>query len=189
MIDGTPILDIKPYIEKYDYPLQVDRSISSKTDCVTETEQQPTTENQNLVEPSSSSSSSSVPSNWVNGSVVSDIAVDFTPRSLKQLSAFHPKSFHQQSSAEPSSSSCKFCFRMFESDQEGKEAIVSLLQADPRSVYRRNKCVDRLYFFTIDAMHITAWFDIDAESTGLVEVVRVKPYAGGGGGNQAEHSQ
>lgn len=165
MIDGTPILDIKPYIEKYDYPLPV--SIASKADCDTETEHQ--IAGDKLVQ-STSSSSSSVPSNWVNGSVVSDIAVDFTPRSLKQLSAFHPKSFHQSSP----DTSCDYCFRMFESDQEGRDAIVSLLQADPRSVYRRNKCVDRLYFFTIDAIHITAWFDIE---TNLVEVVRVKPYA------------
>lgn len=168
IIDGTPIIDIKPYIEKYDYPLLEDKTIPTQltvTDCDNENDQ--VTEENNPVE----ETSSSVPSNWVNGSVVSDISVDFTPRSLKQLAQFHPKSFHQNTSSSP----CAYCFRMFESDQEGKDAIVSLLQADPRSVYRRTKCVDRLYFFTIDAIHITAWFDIE---TNLVEVVRVKPYVG-----------
>jgi len=62
---------------------------------------------------------------------------------------------------------------MFKSQQEAKQAIMNLLQADPRSVYRRNKCVDRLYFFTLDNIHITAWFDIESE---LVEVVKIKPY-------------
>ena len=110
----------------------------------------------------------SVPQDWVNGSVVSDISVDFTSRSLVQLSKFHPPSFH-----EPSDCECDYCFRLFQSQQECKQAIVNLLEADPRSVYRRNKCVDRLYFFTIDSIHITAWFDIESN---FVEVLKVKPY-------------
>lgn len=62
---------------------------------------------------------------------------------------------------------------MFASEQEAMQAIVSLLVADPRSVYRRNKCVDRLYFFTLDSLHLTAWFDIEEE---MVQVVKVKPF-------------
>lgn len=53
-----------------------------------------------------------------------------------------------------------------------KEAIISILQEDPRSTYRRKHCCDNLYYFTLDCLHVTCWFD---ENT--VEVVRLKPAA------------
>ncbi|CAB4059529.1 TRMO [Lepeophtheirus salmonis] len=32
-------------------------------------------------------------------------------------------------------------------------------KADPRSCYRKDKCSDKLYFFSHDGVHLTAWFD------------------------------
>jgi hypothetical protein len=58
------------------------------------------------------------------------------------------------------------------SSDEARSAIVRILQEEPRSVYRREKCLDRLYFFSLDCMHVTCWFD---EDEGAFEVVRVKP--------------
>lgn len=115
----------------------------------------------------------SLPVGWVDGSVVSEVIVEFTTRSFHQLSQFHSKTFHVNENNR--NSQCKHCFNLFHDYNEAKEAIINLLKADPRSVYRRKKCVDRLYYFILDTIHITAWFDID---TNLVEVVKVKPYFG-----------
>jgi hypothetical protein len=51
-----------------------------------------------------------------------------------------------------------------------RRAIVSVLSEDPRSVYRREKCADSLYFFTVDRVHVTCWFD-----QLRAEVVRIQP--------------
>ena len=51
-----------------------------------------------------------------------------------------------------------------------KQAICDILCQDPRSVYRRKHCVDNLYYFVVDIVHVTAWFD---DKT--AEVVRIQP--------------
>ena len=64
------------------------------------------------------------------------------------------------------------------------ESIVSILHAEPRSSYRKQKCSDRLYFFTIkNTIHITAWFDeqyknnhehnVNSQAATLAEVLKV----------------
>lgn len=154
IIDGTPVIDIKPYIAKYDQPNVSEESLSKTT---IPSDDKP-------IEPSAQASSSTVPEGWVDGSIVSTVTVEFTSRSLSQLALFHPTSSNHDT--------CQYCFRLFKNNNEAREAIDNLLHADPRSVYRRNKCVDRLYYFTIDSIHITAWFDIE---TNLVEVLKIKP--------------
>ena len=52
-----------------------------------------------------------------------------------------------------------------------KRSIVRILSEDPRSVYRKEKCSDKLYFFTVDSYHVTCWFDGDDDS---VQVLKVK---------------
>jgi hypothetical protein len=58
-----------------------------------------------------------------------------------------------------------------------RQAIVDILQADPRSVYRKTKCSDKLYFVTVDKAHCTVWFEADEEQSDreIVEVLRIKP--------------
>ena len=60
-------------------------------------------------------------------------------------------------------------FKYFHSAEEAKRAIEAVLSADPRSVYRRKLCEDRLFFFTVDTAHVTCWF-----GDGFAEVVRIK---------------
>ena len=67
------------------------------------------------------------------------ISVIFTPRSSKQLSNVK--------------------LNQLKTHQDLKEAIVDVLKEDPRSNYRREKCSDRLYYFTVDSVKITCWFD------------------------------
>ena len=65
---------------------------------------------------------------------------------------------------------CIYQLDMLSSPKEAKQAITDILRADPRSVYRRNCCRDKLYCFSIDTMNVTCKFE---EST--VEVLRVDP--------------
>ena len=65
---------------------------------------------------------------------------------------------------------CIHQLEMLSSPEEAKQAITDILRADPRSVYRRNCCQDKLYSFSIDTMNVTCKF---VEST--VEVLRVEP--------------
>lgn len=153
ILDGTPILDIKPYIPQYDSPnlsiSQIESENIEKTDESIDSEINET---------------KTQPIGWVEGSIVSDVSVDFTPKSLSQLKNFHPLDDENK---------CNHCLNYLSGFEDAKNAITNLLRADPRSVYRRTKCVDRLYYFTIDSIHITSWFDIE---TNVVEVIKIKPF-------------
>lgn len=67
---------------------------------------------------------------------------------------------------------CRYCLAILSDPEKVKRAITNILEADPRSVYRRSVGVDKLYYFTVDTCHITAWFD---EEERLVEVLKIKP--------------
>ena len=49
--------------------------------------------------------------------------------------------------------------------------IRDVLRSDPRSVYRKTKCSDRMYFTSLDGVHVTAWYDPDIDG---MEVIKVK---------------
>lgn len=93
-------------------------------------------------------------------SPLSQLTVLFTERATKDIEAFHPKCDKH----------CEYCLEFMDSLPAAKEAISEILQNDPRSVYRKNKCSDKLYFFEIDKLHITCWFD-----DRIAEVLRVRP--------------
>ena len=96
-------------------------------------------------------------------SSVSDLLVEFTPSSLLELEEFHGSGSHD--------GECCHCMQFLKNVHELKQAIESLLRADPRSVYRRNKCSDRLYYFTLDKqVHVTCWFDSDTKRAQVVKV-------------------
>uniref|UniRef100_A0A672YR45 TsaA-like domain-containing protein n=1 Tax=Sphaeramia orbicularis TaxID=375764 RepID=A0A672YR45_9TELE len=61
-------------------------------------------------------------------------------------------------------------FKFLHSSEEAAAAIRGVLSADPRSVYRRTRCRDRLFFFTLDTADITCWF-----GHGFVEVLQLRP--------------
>ncbi|XP_069482488.1 tRNA (adenine(37)-N6)-methyltransferase isoform X2 [Ambystoma mexicanum] len=105
-------------------------------------------------------SGSSVPS-WVSNSPVTTLQVRFTPHSEKELRMFKAAN---ETDAE------KTPLNYFQSPEEVKRAIITLLSADPRSVYRRKHCEDRLYYFTLDTVHMTCWF-----GKSFAEVIRIQP--------------
>ncbi|XP_012624497.2 tRNA (adenine(37)-N6)-methyltransferase isoform X1 [Microcebus murinus] len=98
---------------------------------------------------------------WVRKAPVATLEVRFTPHAemdLGQLSSGGETDVGQAS------------FKYFQSAEEAKRAIEAVLSADPRSVYRRKLCQDRLFYFTVDIAHVTCWF-----GDGFAEVLRVKP--------------
>ncbi|KAI1301493.1 putative S-adenosylmethionine-dependent methyltransferase RcsF [Halotydeus destructor] len=147
ILDGTPIFDIKPYIEKYDQPH------ANNNDIIDETIINGQSREQNYTALSATS-----PDN------VEDLQVDFTSQSLQSLQSFHRKlDGHDQPE-------CDYCLEYLDSSADAQRAICSLLRADPRSVYRRNKCSDRLYYFSLDRIHVTCWFDSETNSAQIVKI-------------------
>ncbi|XP_040594702.1 tRNA (adenine(37)-N6)-methyltransferase isoform X1 [Mesocricetus auratus] len=99
----------------------------------------------------------SVVPTWVKEAPAASLHVRFTPHAELDLRKLSPGGAAQVS------------FRYFESTEEAKCAIEAVLSADPRSVYRRKLCQDRLFFFTVDIAHVTCWF-----GDGFAEVLRIK---------------
>ncbi|XP_041464143.1 tRNA (adenine(37)-N6)-methyltransferase-like [Lytechinus variegatus] len=95
---------------------------------------------------------------WVGAPPIKKLAVRFTPSAEAQLASFwrNPDLDHK--------------LEFLDSYDEAHQAVEDILSADPRSVYRRNSCSDRLYYFTLDNLHITCWF-----GAGFAEVLQVQP--------------
>ncbi|XP_070176574.1 tRNA (adenine(37)-N6)-methyltransferase-like [Littorina saxatilis] len=110
---------------------------------------------------SSSISNSSV-AQWLDAPPVSKIHVSFTPNAESQLQNFVSQT--------TSSTHSQYSLDFLSGEDEIRSTIMSVLSEDPRSVYRREKCKDALYFFTVDQIHVTCWFDEDR-----AEVVRLQP--------------
>ncbi|XP_013368676.1 PREDICTED: nef-associated protein 1 isoform X1 [Chinchilla lanigera] len=97
---------------------------------------------------------------WVKEAPTAPLQVRFTPHAEMDL---------QQLSSGGTSDAGQASFRYFRSTEEAKYAIEAVLSADPRSVYRRKLCQDRLFYFTVDRAHITCWF-----GDGFAEVLKIK---------------
>ncbi|AWP05473.1 putative sperm-associated antigen 5 isoform 3 [Scophthalmus maximus] len=101
---------------------------------------------------------------WIREPLVASLGVRFTPHAEKELAEFLPA--HLSGSPE----SVRPRFKFLRSSEEAAAAIRGVLSADPRSVYRRTRCGDRLFFFTLDTADITCWF-----GQGFAEVLQVRP--------------
>ncbi|XP_048193781.1 tRNA (adenine(37)-N6)-methyltransferase isoform X2 [Perognathus longimembris pacificus] len=95
---------------------------------------------------------------WVREAPAAPLQVRFTPHAEMDLGQLSP------------GGTGKMSFKYFQSAEEAKCAIQAVLSADPRSVYRRKLCQDRLFYFTVDIAHVTCWF-----GDGFAEVLRIKP--------------
>ncbi|XP_062617095.1 tRNA (adenine(37)-N6)-methyltransferase-like [Saccostrea cucullata] len=230
LLDGTPVLDVKPYIPEYDSPPSSCKNNSSDEKDLKETLDDPGSENQELeslpsdvdqeneciatssgddhtnnseyvkekikvpqVEhldenkhmfdgkafnqaPENHDCSNEISSNcesqtqsfsspevksakWISDAPVTKLCVTITERASSQLHRFSKSAINND-----------FRLKFLDSADEALEAIRAILSEDPRSIYRRQKCEDNLYYFTVDVLHVTCWFDDD-----LVEIVRVQP--------------
>lgn len=137
---------------------KVESEVNGQSNNLKQNDNSKLPESVNEIESNTSAECSST-ANWITKSPVSQLTVRFTPSAEEQLKLF---------SAEDKDVDFKLQF--LGSYTQAKEAIVNILHEDPRSTYRRNHCQDALYYFTIDVVHVTCWFDED-----FVEIVRVKP--------------
>ncbi|XP_077574191.1 tRNA (adenine(37)-N6)-methyltransferase isoform X2 [Stigmatopora nigra] len=194
MIAGTPVLDIKPYISDYDTPCS--RKTSDLDTCHSTTDPAPllpsapinthlkeqehhfeanpnplqcvqSHESERDIGPSKESDSTIA--SWIREAPVANLEVRFTPHAREELARFIPRS--QSGPSDDDDDDGVPRFRFLRSFDEAVTAIRGVLSADPRSVYRRTRCQDKLFFFTLDTADITCWFGPD-----FAEVLRVRPF-------------
>ena len=232
LLDGTPVLDIKPYIPGYDSTGSAfhPNTDSLRTDvqslCCDDTLQEldvmksDKTETQTLLEDGPEAEVASVPqlglyeslgdsqclkslsepaetsvtriteeiyqqtsdctginsqdsgnveiAGWITDPPIPKLSVRFTSTAMEQLKLF------DKCESKPCSDKDidRYKLEYTDSAEELQNSIVKILQNDPRSVYRRKKCADRLYYFSVDTAHITCWFD-DVQK--VAEVVKIEP--------------
>ncbi|CAH1780893.1 unnamed protein product [Owenia fusiformis] len=99
---------------------------------------------------------------WITSPPIDKLRVCFTGRAKSQLQKFSLNATGNNLQ--------DYFLNFFDSSDQLEQAICEILQADPRSSYRRKNCTDSLYYFCVDNAHVTCWFDGD-----MVEVVKVKP--------------
>ncbi|XP_035220251.1 tRNA (adenine(37)-N6)-methyltransferase-like isoform X2 [Stegodyphus dumicola] len=178
ILDKTPVLDIKPYIPFYDIPnalkISSENELSEKHQSESGSSSQfsyncktKLLPNQNakseFFELESFTNSKKFNQNLPSLSKAPEyLDVMFTNRAVSDLEMFHSEKDHSEK--------CRYCLTFVDGQISAKKGIIEILENDPRSVYRRQKCTDRLYYFYLDNMHITCWFD-----EMIAEVLRVKP--------------
>lgn len=145
ILDGTPILDIKPYIPAYDSPALQPASHEIGQDKQPEFE---------LMR-----ESAVTVADWLERNNRNELAVEFTSLAERQLAMFSTDSRDDD-----------YCLSRFRDIEEAKQAVQQILKADPRSSYRRKSCQDSLYYFSVDKLHLTCWFDDN-----LCQVLKVQP--------------
>ena len=183
LVDGTPILDIKPYIPEYDKPIinvasfvtteasdkpcsaaidsiQLEASVSLKSDATGEL----------IKRDSNISGVDLLPSTepvrtagWLNNPPVATLQVEFSQEAQQQLTMF-------KYTNDVTSHSSTWQVTTLPSLDVVRQSITRILQEDPRSVYRRNKCTSDVYKMSIDNLNITCSFKGDT-----VTVISIVP--------------
>lgn len=144
MVDGTPVLDIKPYIPTYDSP---QKPIEPKTEASTpRSREEPEGEEEEPGEaaqahPEVSDSNVKVPE-WVSSKKA--LTVNFTDNALSQIKELGVN----------------------------QNSIQEILQGDPRSVYVREKYLSQIYNFQVAGKNVICKFD-DKHGTVSVLQVRM----------------
>ena len=228
LIDGTPVLDVKPFIPTYDSPW----GLQPKEEDLEEGDER---------EPGNEASDDQVRGDgkevkvalWLTQPPISCLEVEFLPQAEEQLQRFKHReelpvgavsdtgkaqggielpvgavsdtgkaqggielpvgavsdTGKAQGGIEVINSTdvelersrnfdsgCAYFMESFASVHEAREAIVEMLQQDPRSVYRRSKCADQPYKVSIDNLNLTCHFEGNK-----VTVVNIQPKAFWGG--------
>ncbi|XP_052860349.1 tRNA (adenine(37)-N6)-methyltransferase [Anopheles cruzii] len=142
MVDGTPVLDIKPYIPQYDTPLKAnDIGCNSSREAPDGEETTNTTQQISTSGPMSGPLPSVFVPNWVLNSSVLDVVFCLTASAQVQDLGITQAS------------------------------ITDILKTDPRSVYVRTKYASDIYTFQLGRYTVTCKFN-DQNSTVTVLQVR-----------------
>ncbi|KAM8713015.1 hypothetical protein ACLKA7_013347 [Drosophila subpalustris] len=172
MVDGTPVLDIKPYIPYYDAPvLSVD---SGRTSVLPnehsadfyDSRQEPDGEESDLELYGAAGYSASNPNaDGLSGNVLQAAPLPPLPSAVRVpnwVVASHRLSVYFNEHAEA---------QLLEL-QVHKQCIVDILEADPRSVYLRTKYGSQIFTFQLSEVTVTCKFDDKAGSVTVVQVRR-----------------
>lgn len=181
LIDGTPIVDIKPYIPNYDDP--INKASLEATCNVTTDDAQLMASNslkgvayENLVNTAHEDGNEHLATqwmtptdgirtaDWLNDPPAKTLQVHFSEKAEQQLSMFKCS----DDVIDADASNLREC--TLPSVDVVKQVIISILQEDPRSAYRRNKCSSDAYKMSIDNVNITCIFE---EQT--VKIISVEP--------------
>jgi len=135
LVDGTPIIDVKPYIPCYDAPYA--NGDDGSGDWGVEWAAKLKLEGKDLRYPE-----------WCVPAAQPLLEVRLTEDAEAQLSAIARE--HKKP-------------RVLASWDHVRDAIVQVLQADPRSVYRKESCAGQVYPFFVDAIEVQVEFCDDGE--------------------------
>lgn len=104
---------------------------------------------------------------WLNNPPANSLQVQFTEEAQQQLSMLQ-RGTHDDDVMNTNAS--KWHVETLCSVNAIKQAIVHILQEDPRSVYRRNKCGKDPYKMSIDNLDVTCSFEEQS-----VQVISIEP--------------
>ena len=167
LIDGTPVIDLKPYISDYDQPprkksktdveeaVTLHRNVEGEKGCEAEVELSVNLEDSRDEQEEGISTEAA----WLRAAndEAAKFHVHFTPVAVQGLKA----AFGQLLSNVPKP----------ETAAEMQRLIENVLREDPRSVYRKSKCREQLYFASVGGLHVTAWFDDDEKVVNVMKIV------------------
>lgn len=143
--------EVNSYVSESDLELQQNLPNSQK---VNESES-------SLDQPYYGEESYSIIASWIRKPPVSNLEVRFSAHAEKELAQFLPAGCNEGDGPR---------FKFLRSTEEAIAAVKGVLSADPRSVYRRTRCTDKLFHFTLDTADVTCWFGL-----GFAEVLQVRP--------------
>lgn len=147
MVDGTPVLDIKPYIPSYDSPqkvLSVKTELGSPSISRSREEPEGEEEESDVSSPQTSASDVKVP-NWVSDKKL--LQVIFSENAVNQI---HELGVSQGS-------------------------IQEILQNDPRSVYVREKYLSQIYNFQVSGNNVICKFDDKQGTVNVLQIRKLLP--------------
>ncbi|BFG03512.1 tRNA (adenine(37)-N6)-methyltransferase [Drosophila madeirensis] len=162
MVDGTPVLDIKPYIPYYDAPaLSIDSGRASAVPNETsldfyDSRQEPDGEESDLE---------------LYG------AAGYAGNNMSSDAILPPPSAVRVPNWVVASNRLSVCFNehaeaQLKELQVEKQCIVEILEADPRSVYLRTKYGSQIFTFQLSEVTVTCKFDDKAATVTVVQVRR-----------------
>ncbi|XP_075169189.1 tRNA (adenine(37)-N6)-methyltransferase [Haematobia irritans] len=163
MVDGTPVLDIKPYIPFYDSPITMETGrISAGPSCETTSDfynfrQEPDGEESEM-EMMGAASLAQTPVNFSNHYTPPPQAVKVP--AWVTLTHRLNVTFNDRAESQLQSLGMQ------------KQCIIDILEADPRSVYLRTKYNSQIFTFQLSEVTVTCKFD---DKNSNVTVLQIRP--------------
>jgi len=168
LVDGTPIIDIKPYIPEYDMVMEKPLSLTLLKDLVRDYVSNEEGKKKRKID---SSSDDIVEQNNSSGSDKNQLTEDLFAKVADWMENM-PRKQYEIDNVTFSEKSLEMIEKLvkkstFYSDPgDVKELIEDLIKLDPRSKYRREKCQDELFGIHVDVFNILCKV---TESSAIVE--------------------